>query len=174
VLERRAILGMPIKYGEDRFLTRQIVKAGHLTTVTLAARCQTFVPTKLSAYLSQQLRWRRSNIVDYSCGCGHVWRLNPLLAIHYFSMAMVILVYPIGVYWALASHNFFNALVLHLALLALFGAYYRWRTRTWPRSQRVGALSYVPQSILMVITNALMTPLALFTLDSTSWETRGR
>jgi cellulose synthase/poly-beta-1,6-N-acetylglucosamine synthase-like glycosyltransferase len=173
ILESRSLLGKPIKYGEDRFLTRQIIKAGHLTTVTLAARCQTFVPTTLLAYLSQQLRWRRSNIMDYSCGVGHVWRLNPLLAIHYFSMATVILVYPIGIYWALLTGKFFAAVVLHLAILSFFGFYYRLRTRKWPRNQRVGGLAYVPQSIVMPITNALMTPLALFTLDSTSWETRG-
>src|SRR5262249_33768737 len=59
----RSVLGVPIKYGEDRFLTRQIVKAGYLTTMTLDARCRTFVPSTLSAYFSQQLRWRRSNIV---------------------------------------------------------------------------------------------------------------
>jgi len=172
ILEGRSLFGMPIKYGEDRFLTRQIIKAGHLTTVTLTARCQTFVPTTLRAYLSQQLRWRRSNIIDYTCGVGHVWRLNPLLAIHYFSMATVILVYPIAIYWALLNHRFFEAVVLHLAILSFFGFYYRLRTRKWPREQRVGGLAYVPQSLVMPITNALMTPLALFTLDATSWETR--
>ncbi len=172
VLEHRAILGVPIKYGEDRFLTRQIVKAGYLTTVTLAARCRTFVPTTLVAYFSQQLRWRRSNVVDYSGGCGHVWRLNPLLAINYFSMALVLVVYPIGVYRALAVHKFLPAVLGHLAILALFGTYYRWRVRKWPRHERVGALAYIPQSLCMPITNALLTPLALFTLDSSNWETR--
>ena len=68
LLEDRSVLGVPIKYGEDRFLTRQIVKAGYLTTMTLDARCCTFVPNTLSGYFSQQLRWRRSNIVDYAGG----------------------------------------------------------------------------------------------------------
>lgn len=172
ILEDRAILGVPIKYGEDRFLTRQIVKAGYLTTVTLDARCLTFVPNTLAAYFSQQLRWRRSNVVDYSGGCSHVWRLNPLLAINYFAMALVLVVYPIGVYRALATHHFFAAVVAHLSLLALFGGYYRWRTRRWPANERVSALSYIPQSLVMPITNALLTPLALFTLDSSRWETR--
>jgi N-acetylglucosaminyltransferase len=173
VLEHRAILGVPIKYGEDRFLTRQIVKAGYLTTITLAARCRTFVPTTLAAYFSQQLRWRRSNVVDYTGGCSHVWRLSPLLAINYFSMALVLVVYPIGVYRALATHTFFAAVLVHLAILASFGLYYRWRVRAWPAHERVSALAYIPQSICMPITNALLTPLALFTLDSSEWETRG-
>src|SRR5690606_12525767 len=59
ILEQRSILGVSIKYGEDRFLTRQIIKAGYLTTTTHAARCRTFVPANLQEYFSQQLRWRR-------------------------------------------------------------------------------------------------------------------
>jgi len=44
----------------------------------------------------------------------------------------------------------------------------------WPRSQRVGALAFLPQGLVMPVTYALLTPLALLTLDSASWETRGR
>jgi cellulose synthase/poly-beta-1,6-N-acetylglucosamine synthase-like glycosyltransferase len=172
VLEHRSVLGVPIKYGEDRFLTRQIVKAGYLTTMTLAARCRTFVPSTLSAYFSQQLRWRRSNIVDYAGGSSHVWRLNPVLAIHFFSLFALLLVYPIAVMRALAAHKFFPALVLHTEAVVFFGILYCWRTRKLPRSERVGPLAFIPLSLLMPVTYALLTPLALFTLDTGSWETR--
>lgn len=172
ILERRALLSAPIKYGEDRFLTRQIVKAGHLTTLTHAARCWTNVPNRLGAYFSQQLRWRRSNVIDYVGGFSHVWRLNPLLAINYFAMFGVLVGYPIAVMRALAAHQFLPALVIHLELLVVSGLFYRWRTRGWPAHDRVGALSFLPQSLVMPVTYALLTPLALFTLDSTSWETR--
>ena len=172
VLERRSVLGVPIKYGEDRFLTRQIVKAGYLTTMTLEARCRTFVPSTLSAYFSQQLRWRRSNIVDYAGGFSHVWRLNPVLAIHFFSLFALLLVYPVAVIRALAAHKFFPALVLHTEAVVFFGMLYRWRNRKLPRTERVGALSFIPLSLLMPVTYALLTPLALFTLDTASWETR--
>jgi cellulose synthase/poly-beta-1,6-N-acetylglucosamine synthase-like glycosyltransferase len=172
VLENRSVLGVPIKYGEDRFLTRQIVKAGYLTTMTLEARCRTFVPSTLSAYFSQQLRWRRSNIVDYAGGFSHVWRLNPVLAIHFFSLFALLLVYPVAVIRALAAHKFFPALVLHTEAVVFFGMLYRWRNRKLPRTERVGALSFIPLSLLMPVTYALLTPLALFTLDTASWETR--
>jgi len=172
VLEQRSVLGVPIKYGEDRFLTRQIVKAGYLTTMTLDARCCTFVPSTLSAYFSQQLRWRRSNIVDYAGGFSHVWRLNPVLAIHFFSLFALLLVYPIAVVRALAAHKFFPALVLHTEAVVFFGMLYRWRTRKLPKAERVGPLAFVPLSLLMPVTYALLTPLALFTLDTASWETR--
>jgi N-acetylglucosaminyltransferase len=172
VLQERSVLGVPIKYGEDRFLTRQIVKAGYLTTMTLDARCRTFVPNTLSGYFSQQLRWRRSNIVDYAGGFSHVWRLNPILAIHFFSLFALLLVYPIAVCRALATFKFFPALVLHIEVVVVFGLIYRWRTRKLPKEERVGALAFIPLSFLMPITYALLTPLALFTLDTGSWETR--
>ncbi|HEU0036580.1 MAG TPA: glycosyltransferase [Kofleriaceae bacterium] len=172
LLEKRSILGVPIKYGEDRFLTRQIVKAGYLTTMTLAARCRTFVPTTLKGYFSQQLRWRRSNIVDYAGGFSHVWRLNPVLAIHFFSLFALLLVYPIALTRALGAGKFFPALVFHLICAVLFGVVYRWKVRKQPAKERVGALAFIPLTILMPITYALLTPLALFTLDTANWETR--
>ncbi|MGE0546188.1 MAG: glycosyltransferase [Kofleriaceae bacterium] len=172
ILARRSILGVPIKYGEDRYLTRQIVKAGYLTTYTVAARCQTYVPTTLAGYFSQQLRWRRSNIVDYCGGLTHMWQLHPLIAINYFSMAVVMFTYPLAVYRALDSQMFLTAVAAHLKVLVIFGLYYRWRVRKWPSSERVGALSFLPQALVMPVTYALLAPLALFTLDSGSWETR--
>jgi len=172
VLEKRSILGVPIKYGEDRFLTRQIVKAGYLTTMTLQARCKTFVPSTLGAYFSQQLRWRRSNIVDYAGGFSHVWRLNPVLAIHFFSLFALLLVYPVAVARALASFKFFPAMVYHLEIIVILGLIYRWRTRKLPKEERVSAIAFMPLTLLMPVTYAMLTPLALFTLDTANWETR--
>ncbi|HLU65590.1 MAG TPA: glycosyltransferase family 2 protein, partial [Kofleriaceae bacterium] len=78
-LEQRNILGVPIKYGEDRFLTRQIIKAGYETTMTMAAVCRTLAPATLDSYFAQQLRWRRSNLVDYFGGLSHVWKLHSVV-----------------------------------------------------------------------------------------------
>ncbi len=173
VLEERSILGVSIKYGEDRFLTRQIIKAGYLTTMTHTARCRTFVPSTLGSYFSQQLRWRRSNIVDYSGAVSHVWRLNPFIAIHFFAQFALLVAYPVTVIRALSSGWFFEAMQIHLYVIAVFGLYYRWRVRKLPAEDRVGALAFLPIALCMPVTYALMTPLALFTLDSGSWETRG-
>jgi cellulose synthase/poly-beta-1,6-N-acetylglucosamine synthase-like glycosyltransferase len=173
VLEERSILGVPIKYGEDRFLTRQIVKAGYLTTMTLDAKCRTFVPATLASYFSQQLRWRRSNIVDYTGAFSHVWRLNPILAIHFFSQMCLLMIYPVAVIRALMSGWFFSAMVYHVCILVLMGVYYRWRVRKYAPADRVNILSFVPLTFLMPITYAMLTPLALFTLDTANWETRG-
>jgi cellulose synthase/poly-beta-1,6-N-acetylglucosamine synthase-like glycosyltransferase len=147
--------------------------AGYLTTMTHAARCRTFVPATLPSYFSQQLRWRRSNIVDYAGAVSHVWRLNPILAIHFFAQFALLIVYPIAVCRALTSGWFYEGLKIHMMAVAAMGLYYRVRVRKEPASERVSALSFVPIALLMPVTYALMTPLALFTLDSGSWETRG-
>jgi N-acetylglucosaminyltransferase len=172
VLEQRTVLGVPIKYGEDRYLTRQIVKAGYLTTMTLEARCRTFVPTTLSGYFSQQLRWRRSNIIDYAGGFSHVWRLNPVLAIHFFSLFALLLVFPIAVVRTITAHQFFPALLLHSEAVIFFGIMYRWKNRKLPKAERVSILALLPMSLLMPVTYGLLTPLAMFTLDTGNWETR--
>jgi cellulose synthase/poly-beta-1,6-N-acetylglucosamine synthase-like glycosyltransferase len=172
VLEKREILGVPIKYGEDRYLTRMIVKAGYLTTMTLDAKCRTFVPTTLGSYFSQQLRWRRSNIVDYAGAFSHVWRMNPVLAIHFFSQFALLMVYPIAVIRALMAQRFFPALELHLEAMVVLNLFYCWRVRKEAVADKVGTLAFLPLSLLMPVTYALLTPLALFSLDSGSWETR--
>jgi cellulose synthase/poly-beta-1,6-N-acetylglucosamine synthase-like glycosyltransferase len=173
LLAERSVLGVPIKYGEDRFLTRQIIKAGYLTTMTLDARCRTFVPTTIGAYFSQQLRWRRSNIVDYVGGVSHVWRLNPIIAIHFFSLFALLLVYPLAIIRSLMAFKFFPMMTIHLAIVFMFGVVYVYKTRRYPKEEKVGAFDFAPITFLMPITYALLTPLALFTLDTANWETRG-
>jgi hypothetical protein len=81
-------------------------------------------------------------------------------------------VYPIAIMRALVAHKFFPALVLHTEAVVFFGILYRWRTRKLPKSERVGALAFIPLSLLMPVTYALLTPLAMFTLDTSNWETR--
>ncbi len=172
VLASREILGVPIKYGEDRFLTRKIVAAGYLTTMTNDAICRTFVPTTLAEYFSQQLRWRRSNIVDYVGGMSHVWRLNPIIAIHFFSLFGLLIAYPALVARSIVRGNFIPLLVVHLVVAFGLGVVYRWYVRNQKAEYRVSAFAFVPIAIVMPVIYALLTPVALFTLDSSSWETR--
>ena len=130
--------------------------------------------TRCRAYFSQQLRWRRSNIVDYAGGFSHVWRLNPILAIHFFSLFALLIVYPIAVVRALASHRFFPALAApHRAWSSLFGVYLSLARAQAAEGGARRRARVRAAALLMPITYALLTPLALFTLDSGSWETRG-
>ncbi len=173
ILENRVVFGVPIKYGEDRFLTRQIVKAGYQTVSTLDAVCFTKAPPTLAKYFAQQLRWRRSNIIDFFGGISHAWRLHPMVAIHYLSLSAMLLSYPVVIFYNLAQGSFWQLSVLHLMILSFMGAIYYFGTRSLARPLRVHPLYFLPMAFVMPVTYLLITPLALFTLDSSSWETRG-
>jgi cellulose synthase/poly-beta-1,6-N-acetylglucosamine synthase-like glycosyltransferase len=173
VLEDRNILGVPIKYGEDRFLTRQIVKAGYQTLCTLDARCWTVAPNTITKYFSQQLRWRRSNFVDFLLGLGHVWRLHPCVSLHYYSLFALQVAYPVMLVESLSSGDFWGLAVSHLFVLGFLGCVYWLDTRRLPASERVHPLWFISLGIIMPVTYLVHNVLALWTLDSGSWETRG-
>ncbi len=175
ILENRNILGIAIKYGEDRFLTHQIVKAGYRTCMTMKAMCFTKAPTTLHGYFNQQLRWKRSNIVDFMGGIGHAWKLHPLLCIQYLSMLMLLLVYPFVITFHILSGTFFQLAAFHLALIAFFGMVYHFAptTKALPPWLRVHPAAFLPMAVMMPVAYLLLTPLGMFTLDTSSWETRG-
>ena len=56
-----------------------------------------------SGYFNQQLRWKRSNIVDFIVGLTHAWKLHPLLCLQYLSMLLLLLVYPFVIITHLAG-----------------------------------------------------------------------
>lgn len=172
ILENRSVLGVPIKYGEDRFLTRQIVKAGHRTVCTMAAECWTVAPSTLSKYFSQQLRWRRSNFIDFLMGLSHVWRLHPCVALHYYSLFAIQVVYPLVIIESLILGEFWSLAVAHLLLLTGLGAVYQWDTRRLPPERRVHPLWFLSMGLVMPVTYVVQNALSFWTLDSGSWETR--
>jgi cellulose synthase/poly-beta-1,6-N-acetylglucosamine synthase-like glycosyltransferase len=174
ILEDRNLLGVPIKYGEDRFLTRQIVKAGYRTVLTLDAYCYTVAPNTLDKYFSQQIRWRRSNLIDYLGGISHIWRVHPVVATHYLSLAALLVAYPVVLATNILDDHFLPLTLLHLAVLGGAAFVYWCSTRHLPEEQRVPPLSFLAMGIVMPVTYLLFTPLAAFTLDSGSWETRAK
>jgi N-acetylglucosaminyltransferase len=175
ILENRNLLGIPIKYGEDRFLTRQIVKKGYRTVQTIEAMCFTKAMVTLRAYFNQQLRWKRSNIVDFIGGIGHAWNLHPLLCLHYLAMFLLLLVYPFVIAYNIVEGEFFFLAMAHIVVTGALGIVYWFArsTRALPPWLRVHPLALVPMSVMMPVAYIILTPLALFTLDTASWETRG-
>ena len=173
ILEDRNLFGVPIKYGEDRFLTRQIVKAGYETYCTMDAVCWTTAPPTYKKYFAQQLRWRRSNLVDIIGGLSHAARLHPIVGLHYLSSGALLITYPIVVIQKLANGSFWELAAFHLLVLAALGTVYAAHARRLPREMRVHPLSFLAMALVMPVTYIVCTTLAMFTLDSSSWETRG-
>lgn len=174
ILEQRQVLEVPVKYGEDRYLTRQIVKAGYETFSTLDAICYTVAPDTLSKYFSQQLRWRRSNLIDFFGGISHAWRLHPLVAVQYLTLGALLLTYPVVMAQNIIAGTFWELAPLNISILGVMGMIYWFRTRSLPPERRVHPVSFLAMAVVMPVTYLLYTPLALFTLDSSSWETRGQ
>jgi len=173
ILARRNIAGVPIKYGEDRFLTQQILKAGYQTCFTPDAFCFTAAPTTLAGYFAQQLRWRRSNLVAFLGWVVQPWRFHPVVAIHYLTALGLLIAYPAVVMHNLLDGELWSIMASHLGLVSVLAAIYRIEARRLPRDRRVGALNFLLIAVLMPVSYLVITPLALFTLDSSSWETRG-
>ena len=173
ILENRNLFGVPIKYGEDRFLTRQIVKAGYETYCTMDAFCWTTAPPTYTKYFAQQLRWRRSNLVDIMGGFTHAARLHPVVGLHYMCSGSLLIAYPIAVLGKLMDGSFWELAAFHLLVLAALGAIYAIHARSLPRAMRVHPLWFLAMAVVMPMTYVVCTTLAMFTLDSSSWETRG-
>jgi N-acetylglucosaminyltransferase len=175
ILENRNILGIAIKYGEDRFLTHQIVKHGYRTVMTMKAMCFTKAATNLRGYFNQQLRWKRSNIVDFIIFSASSWRMHPLVCLQYLSMLLLLVIYPFIIISHIEKHEFIQLAMFHMAVIGLlsFVYYFAPSVRALPPWLRVHPISFLPMAVLMPVAYLLLTPLGLFTLDSSSWETRG-
>jgi cellulose synthase/poly-beta-1,6-N-acetylglucosamine synthase-like glycosyltransferase len=137
--------------------------------------CFTKAPTDLKGYFNQQLRWKRSNIVDFIGGIGHAWKLHPLLCLQYLSMMMLLCVYPFVIVNHVLRGDFFELATFHLAIIAAFSLIYYFSpsTRRLPPWLRVHPIAFLPMAVLMPVAYILLTPLGMFTLDTGSWETRG-
>jgi hypothetical protein len=61
---------------------------------------------------------------------------------------------------------------MHIGVLSMLCAVYWLHTRQLPEARRVHPLWFLAVVVVMPVTYVLYTPLALFTLDSSSWETR--
>src|SRR5690606_5964726 len=146
ILENRNILGVPIKYGEDRFLTHQIVRRGYKTRMTMKAMCFTKAATTPTGYSNQQPRWKRSNSVGFIIGVAHAWKLHPLLCLQYLSMFMLLLVYPFVIITNIQRGEFLELTAFHLMVIAGFSLvyYYAPSTRSLPPWLRVHPVAFLP------------------------------
>jgi hypothetical protein len=90
------------------------------------------------------------------------------------SQLALLLSYPVIIVHNVLNGQFWGVLLLHMLVMGAMGVIYRIDKRNLPPDMRVPALSFLPMGLLMPVTYALFTPLALFTLDSGSWETRSK
>ena len=172
-VESRTFLGDEVKYGEDRFLTRKIVERGYRTRLCFTARCYTKAPTNMSAYLNQQLRWRRSNMIDLITAVPHLNKFNLFVLIHYVSMGALLFFYPLFLLIKMFEMQFVMPMIWHGLLVTIFAVAYELNKRSLPEFAQTSGLWFFAMAAVFPVVYLTMTPLGLFTLGTTSWETRG-
>ena len=172
-LGSRTFLGDEVKYGEDRFLTRKIVERGYRTRLCFTARCYTKAPGNMSSYLNQQLRWRRSNMIDLITAVPHLNKFNLFVLIHYISMGALLFFYPLFLLAKMFEMQFVMPMIWHGLLVTIFAVAYEFNKRSLPEFAQTSGLWFFAMAAVFPVVYLTMTPLGLFTLGTTSWETRG-
>jgi cellulose synthase/poly-beta-1,6-N-acetylglucosamine synthase-like glycosyltransferase len=172
-VERRMFLGDEVKYGEDRFLTRKLVERGYKTRLCFQAQCYTKAPVTINNYLSQQLRWRRSNLIDFLTAIPHLTRFHPFVLVHYCSMALLLLFYPLTLVSQMMRLGFVIPMIEHALLVSVFAIAYELNKHKLPEMARTNGVWFLSMAFIFPVMYVTMTPLALATLGTTSWETRG-
>jgi cellulose synthase/poly-beta-1,6-N-acetylglucosamine synthase-like glycosyltransferase len=172
-VERRTFMGDEVKYGEDRFLTRKLVERGYKTRLCFQARCFTKAPATIPNYLSQQLRWRRSNIVDFLTAIPYLSKFHPMVLVHYSSMALLLLFYPMTLVTHVIRLGFVIPMILHALLVTVFALAFELNKHKLPPMARTSGIWFLSMAFIFPVMYITMTPLAIATLGTTSWETRG-
>ena len=171
-VENRTFLGDDVKYGEDRFLTRKLVERGYKTRLCFQARCFTKAPHSFAGYVSQQLRWRRSNLIDFITALPHLMRFHPLVLVHYCCMALLLIFYPLTLASQVARLGFVIPMIEHAMLVSTFALAYECNKHKLPKMARTNGVWFLSMAIVFPVMYLTMTPLAFATLGTTSWETR--
>ncbi len=173
-VENRTFLGDEVKYGEDRFLTRKLVERGFKTRLCFDARCYTKAPPKISGYLSQQLRWRRSNSIDFITALPHLGKFHPLVLVHYISISLLLFFYPLFLVSQVMRLGFVIPMFEHALVVTIFAVAYEFNKNKLPKFAQTSGIWFLAIVLVFPIMYLTMTPLGLATLGTTSWETRGK
>ena len=177
ILENRNWFGIPVAEGEDRFMTHQILLRGLGTYINLDAKCWTDVPNTVSKYFKQQLRWRRSAFRDIFLTLKllprHVTRLHWNVLFSILLPAFSLFASVMAIFFAPRFDLLFwvNPLpwvvyIVHALILCLV------LERLTPEQKIDNPLLVIGFGAWWLISNFLISLLALFTLDAPDWGTR--
>ncbi len=169
--------GVPVNQGEDRFLTHQTLLRGYGTYIDNDALCWTTVPNTLSVLFKQQLRWRRSIVRDFFYTLKtlptHVWKLHPNTVLTLVLTPLGTIVALLVVLTMLSADPLSWAGPVPLITALGVGAVLSWVIKKYSARETLAHPmvfgAYVAWSM---VSSLLLTPLALFTMDSADWGTR--
>ncbi len=77
-------LGELVTWGDDRALTSWVLKTGYKTIYTDRVQAYTIVPEKFNILIRQQIRWKKSWIINSFFTAKFILRTNPFIGLLYF------------------------------------------------------------------------------------------
>ena len=127
----------------------------------------------MAGYISQQLRWRRSNMIDLITAIPNMNKFNVYVLVHYVAMGMLLLFYPMVLLVEFIRLGFMIPFILHALLAACFAIAYETQKHNVPEMARTDGIWFMAMALIFPVVYLTLNPLALATLGTTSWETRG-
>lgn len=98
-------MGAPATFGDDRSLTRYILK-DYDVIYNENAICGTISPDNWKQYLNQQVRWKKSWARETLLACSFMWKKHPLAVLSFYISSVISLMSP-----AVAYVSIYTALV---------------------------------------------------------------
>ncbi len=167
-------LGLPATWGDDRALTSWVLKQGYKAVYTDEAKAYTIVPEKFKQFIKQQIRWKKSFLVNSVFLSKFIFKRDAFVGLFYFvPLTVVTFLTPIMAFWSLWwSPIMHHSIPLHyligLGLIcSLMAVYYQLlapKNNHWPYLFLWYGLSAGLLSFLLFY--------ALATIQNRAWGTR--
>ncbi|MDI6778442.1 MAG: glycosyltransferase [Patescibacteria group bacterium] len=167
-------LGSPVPWGDDRALTSRILKSGYRTIYSNKVKAETIVPETLRQLTKQQIRWKKSWLVNAIYNARFIWKTQPFVAFTYFfPLVGVTYLSPVMAGRAIFFLPFikgifpFYHIIGVLLLAAIFLAYYRFvapENKYW--------IYYFPWALFNLFFLSFLTIYALIRINDRGWGTR--
>ena len=169
-------LGTVRTFGDDRGLTNLLLRDGHNIIYLPKAKARTIVPQTLGVYVRQQLRWRRSFLMESISALGHMWKRPIGASLMFYLVLFLTMASPFVVsYFLIIGPIFddFNPLlyIVGLTLIILLHQVFYWAFQL-PPADKVGFFSLMPMLPVWIFFTLLLLPWAMMTLSDSSWGTR--
>ena len=156
-------LGTVRTFGDDRGLTNLLLRDGHDIIYLPEAKARTIVPRTFGVYVRQQLRWRRSFLMESISALGHMWKRPIGASLMFYIVLFLTMASPFVVsYFLIVGPIFddFNPLVyiFGLTLIILLHQVFYWAFQL-PPADKVGFFSFVADVTCLDILYSTITPL---------------
>ncbi len=167
-------LGSKVTWGDDRALTNWVIKRGFKTIYTDKAKAYTVVPERFNQFVKQQVRWKKSWIINAIFASKFIIKKRPFVAfIYFFPLIFVSLLTPIVAIRALIYDPIFTHQIAYyylfgiLLLTSIMVVFYRIVDKTnkyWPYLFGWAAINTIFLSYFMLYAAA--------TIQNRKWGTR--